>query len=152
MASEGDVPSEPARILIVDAYGHSREGLKASLRGGGCVVETAAGSWEAISKMREGRFRAAIIDLELPPAHGVAMSGWDLARVFRAFQPGGAIILVTAEWRPEVEMEARRLQGVQLLEKPINPAALRAIVRTLHSDWSDPLTKRSEYAEPTERK
>ena len=140
MTSEGEGPSEPAKVLIVDAYGHSREGLKASLRGGGCVVETAAGSWEAISKMREGRFGAAIIDLELPPAHGVAMSGWDLARVFRAFQPVAAIILVTAEWRPEFREEARRLQRAQLLEKPINPAELRAIVRTLHSELEAPDT------------
>ena len=138
MTSEGDVSTEPARILIVDAYGHSREGLRASLRGGGCVVETAAGSWETISKMREGRFRAAIIDLELPPAHGV--SGWDLARVFRAFQPAAAIILVTAEWRPEFREEARRLQRAQLLEKPINPAELRAIVRTLHAELEAPDT------------
>ncbi len=102
MVGEIEPPAEPARILVVDAYGHSREGLSASLRVGGYSVETAAGSWEAIQKAKDGQFGLAIIDVDLPPAHGVVMSGWDLARIFRAFHPGAAIILVTAEWRPEL--------------------------------------------------
>jgi CheY-like chemotaxis protein len=122
----------PTRILIVDAYSHSREGLRASLRGGGWSVETAATSWEAISKMKDGRFHVAVIDLELPPAHGVAMSGWDLARIFRALNPAVGLILVTAERSAEVKRQAERLGGSRLLEKPINPTELRVIVKALH--------------------
>jgi two-component system chemotaxis response regulator CheY len=132
--SEAEPPgSHPTRILIVDAYGHSREGLSASLRGAGWNVETAAGSGEAIQKVKGDPFGLAIIDLELPSAHGVTVSGWDLARIFRAFHPAAAVILVTAEWRADLKAEAER-HGLRLVEKPINPAALRVLVRALESE------------------
>jgi DNA-binding response OmpR family regulator len=134
MAGEEHPSAEATRILIVDAYGHSREGLSASLRGGGWNVETASGSWEAVKKAKEGRFGLAIIDLDLPPAHGVAVSGWDLARIFRAFHSDAAVILVTADWRPELKMEAERLPRSRLVEKPISPAELRAMVRALEAE------------------
>jgi CheY-like chemotaxis protein len=138
LVSQVQRPAEPARILIVDAYGHSREGLSASLRGGGWSVDTADGSWEAVKKAKDGRFGLAIIDLDLPPAHGVAVSGWDLARIFRAFQPGAAIILVTAEWRPDLKAEADRLPHARLVEKPISPFELRELVRALEAERAAP--------------
>jgi CheY-like chemotaxis protein len=122
------------RILVVDAYSHSREGLSASLRAGGYRVDAAAGSWEAIQKAKDGRFGLAIIDLDLPPAHGVVMSGWDLARIIRAFHPGAALILVTTEWCPELGGRADALHRALLLEKPIHPGALRTLVRALEGD------------------
>jgi two-component system OmpR family response regulator len=134
MLREAQPPTEPIRILIVDAYGHSREGLSASLRGSGWSVETAGGSWEAVKKAKDGRFGLAIIDLDLPPAHGVAVTGWDLARIIRAFHPGAAIILVAADWRPELEAEAERLPRVRLVEKPISPAGLRGLVKALEAE------------------
>ena len=134
MVSGMEPAAEPAKILIVDAYGHSREGLSASLRRLGWSVETAAGSWEAVKKAKDGHFGFAIIDLDLPPAHGVAVSGWELARIFRAFHPDAAIILVTAEPRPELKVEAERLHRLRLVEKPISPAELRALVRALESE------------------
>lgn len=134
MLGHEDGAAEPTRILIVDAYGHSREGLSASLRSGGWNVETASGSWEAVKKAKEGRFGLAIIDLDLPPAHGVAVSGWDLARIFRAFHSDAAVILVTADARPELKTEAARFSRVRLVEKPINPVELRAMLKTLESD------------------
>jgi two-component system, OmpR family, response regulator len=124
----------PPSILVVDAYGHSREGLSASLRVGGYHVETAAGSWEAIQKAKDGRFEVAIMDVDLPPAHGLVMNGWDLARIFRAFHPGAAIILITAEWRHELMAKAEDLGRARLVEKPIHPGQLRALVKTLQSE------------------
>lgn len=144
MVSEIEPQGEPTRILVVDAYGHSREGLSASLRVGGYSVETAAGSWEAIQKAKDGDFGLAIIDVDLPPAHGVAMSGWDLARIFRAFHPGAAIILVTAEWHPELRAQAEGLHRARLVEKPIHPGELRALVKALQSE-------RVALAEPADR-
>ncbi len=81
--------AEPIRILIVDAYGHSREGLRVSLLGGGCQVETASGCWEAIKKVKEG---------------------------------------------PEIRAQAERLGVTRVLEKPINPRELRALVQTLGAE------------------
>ena len=66
--------------------------------------------------------------------YGIAMSGRDLARIFRAFQPRAAIILVTAEWRPELRVLAERLHRSRLVEKPIHPGELRALVKALQSE------------------
>lgn len=132
--------AEPTSILIVEGYGHSREGLTASLLGAGLNVATAAEYLEAIRKAKDGRFTVAIIDVDLAPSHNSELTGWDLARVFRALHPASTLILVTAEWRPELTAEAARLPDCRLLEKPINPAELRAMLgatqlaATSHSD------------------
>jgi len=131
---ETDVPVRPTGILVVDAYSHSREGLSASLRVGGHSVDTAAGIWEAVQKAKDGRFGLAIIDLDLPPAQGVVMSGLDLARIFRAFHPGSALILVTAEWRPELSLQVEALHRAHLMEKPIHPGQLRALAKALQAE------------------
>jgi DNA-binding response OmpR family regulator len=132
------VMSEPtrtdrARILVVEGYSHSREGLSTSLRGDRACVETAGDCQDAIHKLNDGHFDAAIIDVDLRSPRGADLSGWDVARVFRALHPTAALILVTAEWRPELGAAATRLRDCRLIEKPINPAELRATVRALHA-------------------
>ena len=131
---ETERPVPPMRILIVDAYQHSREGLSDSLRVSGYHVDAAAGSWEAVQKSREGHFGLAIIDLDLPPAEALGVSGWDLARIIRAFHPGVALILVTAEWRPELTAQTDAFHRARLMEKPIHPAELRALVKAFQCE------------------
>jgi DNA-binding response OmpR family regulator len=119
-------------IIIVDAYVHSREGLGASLRGAGFTVETAASAWQAITKMKERRLALAIIDLDLPSTDGGAVGGWDLVRIFRAFHAAAPVILIgTDRWRPPAEESAA---GVEFLEKPIDPRAVRTMVAALCRD------------------
>ena len=125
---------DEARILIVEGYGHSREGLTAALGAGGLIVETAAEYLEAIRKIKDGRFTVAIIDVDLGASRNGELTGWDLARIFRALHPGAAVLLVTAEWRPELQAEADRLPDCTLIEKPINPAELRVMLRTLRRE------------------
>jgi len=120
------------RILLVDPYGHSREGLGAALRGGGLLVETAEGASQAVAAMESG-VDLAIVDLDLPPAHGLAEDGWDLVHLLRAASPTLPLILIAAESRPHTQAEALRL-GARLLEKPINPRELRTIVRALRPE------------------
>jgi CheY-like chemotaxis protein len=119
------------KILIVEDDLHSREGLRASLLGAGYSVDTAADGWQALKKIKEGRFEVGIIDLDLPPVHGVAVSGWDLVRIFRAFNPAISIVLMSAEAGNAVMAQLEQLQVSAFLEKPIDPARLKAIVRTL---------------------
>jgi CheY-like chemotaxis protein len=127
-------PRDPGGVLIVEGYGQSREGLTHAMRSLGLSAEMAADYLEAIRKMKDGRFRVAIIDVDLPAARNSELTGWDLARIFRALHPGAAVILVTAEWRAGADGEAERLRDCRLIEKPINPGELRALVRALQSD------------------
>ncbi|MGH7350032.1 MAG: response regulator [Candidatus Rokuibacteriota bacterium] len=123
------------RLLLVDPYGHSREGLGAALRAGGFRVETAESSAEAVQKIHGGEFDLAIIDLDLPPAHGVAEGGWDLVRILRALDPPPRLILIAAECHADTQTEALRYGAARLLEKPINPRELlRSIVRALRPE------------------
>jgi len=130
----GDVEAEGRyRLLLVDPYGHSREGLGAALRGGGVLVETAEGAPQAVAAMKSGEIDLAIVDLDLPPAHGLAEDGWDLVHLLRAASPTLPLILTAAECPPHTQDEALRL-GARLLEKPINPRELRTIVRALRPE------------------
>jgi CheY-like chemotaxis protein len=58
------------------------------------MVETPADSWQAIRKVRESSYDVAVIDLDLPPVHGVAVTPWDLGRIFRAYNPAISIVYV----------------------------------------------------------
>lgn len=118
-------------ILLVDDDRHSRDGLRDALVHGGYSVETAADSWQAIKRIRERFFEVAIIDLDLPPVHGVSVNGWDLVRIFRAFHPTIAIIVVSAEDDAELKARAEMLQVAEFLEKPISPAYVKALVKKL---------------------
>ena len=121
------------RILVVDDDRHSREGLRDSLLSEGYRVETAPDSWQAIRKIKEADYDVAIIDLDLPPVHGVVVTGWDLARIFPAFCPGISIIVISAEAEKAQRSRAGQLGVSEFLEKPISPTRLRAIVKTLGS-------------------
>jgi CheY-like chemotaxis protein len=121
------------RLLLVDPYGHSREGLGAALRGGGLLVETADGASQAVAKMQAGDVDIAIVDLDLPPAHGLAEDGWGLVDLLRTVSPTLPLILIAAESRPQTQAEALRL-GARLLEKPINPRDLRTVIRSLRPE------------------
>ena len=126
-----DVARIEKRILIVEDDLNSREGLGDSLRADGFRVETAADSWEAFVKMKQRGFDIAIIDIDLPPVHGVNMTGWDLARILRAYNEEIVLIIVSAEEADLIQGEAERFRVSQFLEKPVNPTRLKAIVRTL---------------------
>jgi CheY-like chemotaxis protein len=119
------------RILVVDDDLHSREGLRDTLLSEGHGVETSADSWEAIRKIKECLFDIAIIDLDLPDVHGVAVTGWDLVRIFRAYHPAISLIVIGAEEGKAVRAQAEQLRISEFLMKPINPPQLKAIVRTL---------------------
>ena len=136
MGSVLDVERQEARLhaLLLDPYAGSREGLRASLEAEGCLVEAAADAQHGEALMRAGGFDLAVIDLDLSPARRIAPSVWDLARYFRVFNPGAPLVLVAAELRLDLESEAVCLCPALVLEKPINPARLRAVVRQLRAE------------------
>lgn len=126
----GDKPVARKRILVVDDDLHSREGVRSALLATGSEVETAADAWEALRRIKDRRFDVAILDLNLPPVHGLEMSGWDLVRILRAYSPSVSIILVSSDNDATLQAEAGRLRVVELLEKPISLSHLK---RTVHS-------------------
>ncbi|MBI4634865.1 MAG: response regulator [Candidatus Rokubacteria bacterium] len=112
----------------MDDYRPSRDGLRDSLAAAGYRVEAAANSWHAIKKMKETPFEIAIIDLDLSPVQGITVSGWDLVRILRAFNPDVAVVVTGAEGGPHVEAQARQLGVAHVLEKPIDPTHVKALI------------------------
>ena len=119
------------RAALVDPYAGSREGLRVSLIVEGCEVVTAADLRQATALVRSGGFDLAVIDLDLATAGGTMRDAWELAQCFRAFNPTAPLVLFVAEAGRDLEAEAAALHPALLLEKPINPARLRAVVRQL---------------------
>lgn len=131
-----DCEKQQARLhaLLLDPYAGSREGLRASLQAEGCLVEAAADAPHAVALMRAGGFDLAVIDLGLLPTRGIARSAWDLVRLFRVFNPSAPLVLVAAELQRDLEAEAACVCPALVLEKPINPARVRAVVRRLRTE------------------
>ena len=136
MESLLEVKRRGARLhaLLIDPYSGSREGLRASLEAEGCLVEATADAPHALAHMRADSFDLAVIDLGLSPARGIARSAWELARLFRVFNPGAPLVLLAADLRLDRAAEAACVYRALVLEKPINPARLRALVRQLRTE------------------
>jgi CheY-like chemotaxis protein len=136
MESVLDVERREARLhaLLVDPYAGSRDGLRASLEAEGCLVEAAADAPHGVALMRAGGFDLAVIDLGLLPTRGIERSAWELARLFRVLNPSAPLVLLAAELRRDLEAEAACVCPALVLEKPINPARLRAVVRQLRME------------------
>jgi DNA-binding response OmpR family regulator len=122
------VPAE-LMILLVDDDLHSREGLKMFLMLDGYHVRAAGDAWQAIRALKERRFDLAIIDLDLPPFRDVEITGWDMARIVRAYQPSITVIVVGAEDGAEARSQATAAGVTLFLEKPVSPARVKAIIR-----------------------
>jgi CheY-like chemotaxis protein len=120
------------RAVLIDPYTGSREGLRASLEAEGCLVEVAADANHAVTLVRTGGLDMGVIDLDLSPARGIVRTAWELARLFRVFNPSAPLVLFVAELGRDVVTEAASLRAL-VLEKPINPARLRAVVRQLRT-------------------
>ena len=136
MESVLDVERQETRLhaFLLDSYAGSREGLRASLEAEGCLVEAAADAPHGVALMRGGGFDLAVIDLGLVPTRGIARSAWGLARLFRFFNPSAPLVLLAAELRRDLEAEAACVCPALVLEKPIDPARLRAVVRQLRAE------------------
>lgn len=118
-------------LLIVEDDLHSREGLRDLLARSGFSVAIASDGIQAIRTVKDGHFVGAIIDLDLPPFHGLPMDGWDVARVCRAFAPNIALVLVSAEGGAHVRARAQGFPRCEFIEKPIDPERLKATLGRL---------------------
>jgi CheY-like chemotaxis protein len=136
----------PARhILVVDDDRPSREGVGTALLREGHSVDTAADAWQAIVRLRAQPFDVAVVDLDLPAVHGVDLGGWDVVRIARAYQPGIAVIVVSADDDLAQGAEAGALGVAEVLAKPISLSQLTSLVEGLRGSGT-PRTPRSRSA------
>jgi Na+/proline symporter/signal transduction histidine kinase len=112
-------------VLCIDNEPKVLDGMDALLGGWGCRVLKApdlAAGMVAVSEARV-TLNGLLVDYHLDKGNGIEAIA-ELRRRFGAELPA---ILITADRSPHVRDEARAL-GVQVLNKPVRPAALRALM------------------------
>ena len=120
-----DAPLAGLFVLAIDNEPTILDGLRIMLEGWGCRVATAASLAEARSVLRAAKTRPHMI---LADYHLDNDNGIDVVRRLRGRLRGTIpAILITADRSLEVR-ELASLNSMQLLHKPLKPAALRAIL------------------------
>jgi CheY-like chemotaxis protein/anti-sigma regulatory factor (Ser/Thr protein kinase) len=119
------------RVLCLDDELEVLEGLKALLTRWGVVVGAAA-SIEAALQLT-GRWDVVLADFQL----GAGQTGLDFLETYRG--RSGALALITANVSDVVVARAAEL-GVEVIRKPLSPAALRAfLTRAAYAEVAEAL-------------
>jgi Na+/proline symporter/signal transduction histidine kinase len=124
-------------VLCIDNEPKVLDGMDALLGGWGCRVLKAPDLAGAIKAIAEAQVapNGLLVDYHLDRGNGLAAIA-ELRRKFGADLPA---ILITADRSPHVRDEARQ-QDVQVLSKPLKPAALRALM----AQWRVPSVAAAE--------
>src|SRR6266516_3868155 len=112
-------------VLCIDNELAILDGMETLLAGWGCRVLKAPDLEEAIALVAEGKITpdGLLVDYHLDKGNGIAA----ITELRRRFGADLTAILITADRSPRVREDARA-NGIQLLNKPLKPAALRALL------------------------
>jgi Na+/proline symporter/signal transduction histidine kinase len=112
-------------VLCIDNDLTILDGMETLLGGWGCRVFKAPDLATALAVTGEAKISpdGLLVDYHLDEGNGIAA----IKELRRRFGAGLTAILITADRSPQVREEAR-VNGVQVLNKPVKPAALRALL------------------------
>lgn len=131
-APQAETPEAPAplplagvRIAVIDNEPAILDGMRKLLEGWGCTVATGADA-AAIAAQFKGRQMQptlALVDYQLDEGSGLDA----IRKLRRRFRPNLPAVLITADRSREVR-ERAEAAGVPVLNKPLKPSALRALI------------------------
>lgn len=122
-------PLSGLHILAIDNERAILEGLRTLLEGWNCMVVTAADLDEAKAALRKaGTPDVILADFHLDNANGIDV----VRRLRKKARIEIPAILITADRSAEVRDRAGEI-GMQVLNKPLKPAALRAMLATFRA-------------------
>jgi len=112
-------------VLCIDNDPQILDGMETLLKGWGCRVLKASDLAAAIEAINEQpvTLNGLLVDYHLDEGNGIET----IAELRRRFGHDLPAILITADRTPKVREEARR-SDVAILNKPVKPAALRALL------------------------
>nr|WP_205520594.1 PAS domain-containing hybrid sensor histidine kinase/response regulator [Propylenella binzhouense] len=111
-------------VLCMDNDPKILSGMEALLAGWGCRVVAAENARAALRALRHaGRPDIMLVDYHLDEATGLGA----ISELRSRFGPDVPAVLITADRSAELKERARRA-GVRVLNKPLKPAALRALM------------------------
>lgn len=126
------------RILVVDDDRGIRQGLKALLEREGYEVQTAADAWMAVRWIKRAPFDCLLIDMDLTPDAELGVNGLDVIALLRIHQPKAKAILISASADSALTRLAQERGAVARLEKPLAPAHLTRLLRSLFPSEGPP--------------
>jgi len=111
-------------ILVVDDDRATRHVARATLAKAGYAVRVAKDGAEALTRLRGGKFDLVLLDVWMPKMDGLGV----LDRMKRA-RMRAKVVVMTSDDAPETLLRAIRNQAHLYVHKPVEPAALVALVR-----------------------
>ncbi len=116
-------PLAGLKVLALDNEPAIQEGMRTLLTGWGCEVATAADLPGALAALGAAAPEAILADYHLDEGNGLDA----VAALRREFAMEIPAVLVTADRSPAVR-ESAAAGNVHVLNKPVKPAALRALL------------------------
>ena len=110
------------RILVVDDERNIRNHLSMVLEAEGFKVDTAANGDEALTKVKEGLYDIAFVDIQMPKMNGLELLGY-----LRGIRPNLAVVMLTAYGTVTRAVEAMKLGATYFIKKPFDPKAVRLL-------------------------
>ena len=124
MTSEFPPPSaEPSTVLLVDDEPVFVRSLARYLGERKYRVETRASASDAVARVREGGVQVVVSDISMP-----RMTGVELLRAIREYEPDLPVVLVTGLPAVESAAEAVEYGAFKYIVKPVDPEILRQTV------------------------
>jgi len=112
----------PSTVLVVDDERTLARAIKAYLTEAGYETEVAGDAEEALRMLETLRPDVVFSDVRLP-----GVSGIDLLRRIREFDPGIAVVIMTAHGTIEGAVEAVKLGAFDYLKKPVDLEELKLL-------------------------
>jgi CheY-like chemotaxis protein len=111
-------------ILVVDDDRATRHVTRAVLTKAGYKVRLAPDGARALTRLRTGTFDLMLLDVWMP-----RMDGLQLLAKLKGRKRTPRIIVMTSDDTPETLLRAIRQHAFQYVRKPVEPQALRTLVR-----------------------
>lgn len=112
------------RILVADDDRTTRLLISELLRAAKFTVVTASDGADALKKLKKDKFDLALLDIWMPKKNGI-----EVLAALRKGKPRPKVVVMTSDDTPETLLGAIREQAYKYIAKPIDPAALIAMVK-----------------------
>jgi DNA-binding NtrC family response regulator len=140
--NEGEVIMGRRRILIVDDELVFLESLAGWLERDGYEVEMAAGSKEALKKLKDSRFDILIVDVKMKE-----ISGMEILKQVNANHPNATVIMMTAYGSIDKAVQAMKNKAYDYLLKPFDPIDLSQMIEKIFQEKENA----SKHRQPEKR-